>query len=243
MRAILTYHSIDHTGSPISVSPDGFRAHVEWLATGAVRVVSLTELLALADPVDAVALTFDDALASVGSEAAPLLAAHHFPAAVFVVSRHVGGDNRWNGGADFGIPVQAVLDWDALERLRTQGFTIGAHTRHHRHLRHCDHAELIDELSGCADDLAAKLGERPATFAYPYGDVDARVARAAGEQFSVCCTTEFQPVLAGTAHNVVPRLDAWYFQDASRLKRWGTPAFQRSVSMRHGLRRIRRIFH
>ena len=40
MRAILTYHSIDESGSPISVDPDAFRRHVRWLASGRVRVTT-----------------------------------------------------------------------------------------------------------------------------------------------------------------------------------------------------------
>ncbi|MBK9550504.1 MAG: hypothetical protein IPO52_15740 [Gemmatimonadetes bacterium] len=62
MRAILTYHAIDATGSVISVTPEDFAAHVSWAASGAVQVVSVEELLAFPDSVNAVALTFDDAL-------------------------------------------------------------------------------------------------------------------------------------------------------------------------------------
>ncbi len=242
MRAILTYHSIDRSGSVISVTPATFRAHVEWMAERNVRVVSLPELLALPDEVNAVALTFDDALASVAVEAAPLLAAHGFPATVFVVSRHVGGNNRWNGAGDPGIPEQPVLGWDALGRLREQGFSIGAHTRRHRPLPECGDAELADELAGAAEDIAKALGERPATFAYPYGAVDPRVARAAAEQFAIACTTAFRPVTGATPRAMVPRLDAWYFHDASRLRRWGTSRFRRAIALRDALRRTRRLF-
>lgn len=242
MRAILTYHGVDTTGSPISVTPDAFRAHVAWLASGSLRVVALTELLALPDDVDAVALTFDDALASIMTEAAPLLAAHALPATVFVVSRHVGGDNQWNGAGDPGVPIQPVLGWDALGRLRDQGFTIGAHTRHHRHLTHCSHGELADELGGARDDIARALGERPITFAYPYGAVDERVAHAAAGQFAIACTTAFQPIRTTTRRDLVPRLDAWYFKDASGLQRWGTPQFRRSLAVRHSLRRVQRAW-
>src|SRR5690606_37701023 len=60
MRAILTYHSIDESGSPISVSREAFRAHVRWLASGAVKVRPLAELVDARDGGDAVAITFDD---------------------------------------------------------------------------------------------------------------------------------------------------------------------------------------
>ena len=242
MRAILTYHSIDSSGSPISVTPKAFRQHVEWLAVGTVRVVSVPELLALPDDVDAVAITFDDALESVASVAAPLLAAHSIPATVFVVTGHVGRDNRWNGVGDRGIPVQRVLDWGALGRLREQGFHFGAHSRTHRHLTQCSDAELADQLEGSAEDMRAATGERPVTFAYPYGAFDRRVAAAAAGSFDIACTTEFQAIRAGVERSAVPRLDAWYFTDASKLGRWGSAGFARGVKMRHLLRRIRRTF-
>lgn len=241
MRAILTYHSIDRSGSAISLTPEAFRAHVDWLARGTVRVVPLMELLSLPAGTNAVALTFDDALESIGREAAPLLAAHGFPATVFVVSRHVGGDNRWRGVGDPGIPVQAILAWDALERMRREGFTVGAHTRTHRDLPRCSPSELADELAGSADDISAALGERPRTFAYPYGRCDSAVARAAAAEFDVSCTTEFQAVGSDSARERVPRLDAWYFKDASRLAAWGTPRFARRIAVRHALRRLRRM--
>ena len=38
MRAVLTYHSIDDSGSPISVRRDAFQRHVKWLASGQVAV-------------------------------------------------------------------------------------------------------------------------------------------------------------------------------------------------------------
>lgn len=242
MRGVLTYHAIDTSGSALSVTPQAFRAHIAWLAKGDVQVIPLPDLLALPDTTNAVALTFDDALASVAAEAAPVLAAHGFAATIFVVTRHAGGDNRWNGAGDAGIPVHAVLGWSALAKLKAEGFTIGAHTRQHRHLTHCSPTELDDELGGSADDIAAALGERPTTFAYPYGSVDDRVARAVRNHFAIGCTTVFQPVSAATQPDRVPRLDAWYFADPRRLECWGTAGFRRSVAFRHTLRRARRMF-
>ena len=47
MKAILTYHSVDDSGSAVSVSPDAFRRHVRWLASERVRVVTVPQLPAL----------------------------------------------------------------------------------------------------------------------------------------------------------------------------------------------------
>lgn len=241
MRAILTYHSIDRSGSAISVSPETFRAHIAWLAHGDVRVVSLSELLALPSSANAVAITFDDALESLATEAAPLLASHGFPATVFVVSQHVGGDNRWNGVTDPRIPVLPVLGWSALTWLQSQGFSIGAHTRQHRNLTRCSSAELESEIAGSADDIAGALGERPKSFAYPYGAFNQTVVAAAARVFDIACTTELRPLPPDAPRELLPRLDAWHFKDASQLARWGTRSFTGWIAFRHALRRLRRM--
>lgn len=240
MRAILTYHSVDHSGSVISVTPGVFRAHVAWLAGESVVVVGIAELLALPEASDAVALTFDDALASVATEAAPVLAAHGLPATVYVVTDHTGGDNRWGGVADTGIPTQPVLDWDALGRLGDAGWTIGSHTRRHRPLTRCSEAELEDELLGSAETIGRHLGTRPDSVAYPYGDCNDRVVGATARCYATACTTDHLPIADNTPSHSIPRLDAWYFGDPGSLQGWGTPRFRRRITWRHALRRIRR---
>src|SRR5512138_3223815 len=128
MRAILTYHSIDESASPISISERVFRRQVQWLAGGGVQVVSLDTLLRLPVDADAVALTFDDGFVNVGDLAAPMLVEHDLPATVFVVSDAVGGTNRWAAGPDPGVPELPLLGWDALARLSARGIDLGSHT-------------------------------------------------------------------------------------------------------------------
>ena len=66
MKAILTYHSVDASGSVISIDPEAFDGHIRWLASHRTAVVPLSELLALRDDTDAVAITFDDAFTNFG---------------------------------------------------------------------------------------------------------------------------------------------------------------------------------
>lgn len=226
MRAILTYHSLDESASPISLSPMAFRQHVEWLASGQVRVVGVQELLALDHHVDAVALTFDDGFANFAVEAWPLLRERGLPATVFVVADHVGGDNRWRGRSEAGIPVLPLLDWDALERLRAEGVTIGAHTRTHPFLPALDAGTLDEEMSLAAAEIGRRLGERPIGLAYPYGGVNDTVAREAARHYRWACTTEFRSLRAHESSQLLPRLDMWYFREPQRLSRWGTPDLQ-----------------
>src|SRR5579864_2255548 len=98
MRATLTYHSIDDSGSPISVSPTAFDAHLKWLNTGRVRVVSLDEIVTMPDDgQDAVAVTFDDGLLNTRQPVENLLSSG-LPVTLFVVSGYVGRTNTWGSG-------------------------------------------------------------------------------------------------------------------------------------------------
>src|SRR5687767_3782391 len=109
MRAILTYHSIDSSGSPISVDASTFRRQVEWLAAGWVRVVALEDLLDQPSDVDAVSLTFDDAFENFGTIASPLLEEHGLPSTVFVVTDRAGQTNQWDAAPQRGIPTLPLL--------------------------------------------------------------------------------------------------------------------------------------
>lgn len=244
MRAVLMYHSIDPSGSPISVSRETFREHIAFFASGAVDVVSL-EALAASRAVPAarpqVALTFDDGFANLQGDAFPLLAAHGLPSTVFVVSEQVGRDNAWGGVHAHAVPTLPLLDWDALGAAQAQGVTIGAHTRTHPHLSQRDTGARADELDGCVATIEARLGARPTTFAYPFGDVPPGARALVTPRFAVACTTLHRPVVAGDASHAIPRLDAWYFRAPGALADWGSSAFRLRVFIRHALRTARRV--
>jgi peptidoglycan/xylan/chitin deacetylase (PgdA/CDA1 family) len=239
VRAILTYHSVDPSGSPISIDAGVFRRQVTWLASGRVQVVNLAQLLRLSDETCAVALTFDDGFANFATEAAPLLRDRGLPATLFVVTDHVGRDNRWRGGGDAGVPALPLLDWDALGRLHEAGVTIGAHTRTHPRLTRLDRPMLEAELAGAAAEIERRLGERPETLAYPYGDVDNQVARAAAACYQWACTTELRPLSNAESRFRLPRLDSWYLQDPAWLAHWGSPQFRAWLWCRRQGRRLR----
>ena len=239
MRAILTYHSVDASGSPISIAETEFRAHVQWLASGAARVVSLETLTGPGAPDDALAITFDDAFQSFADTAWPMLRDNGLPVTLFVVSGQAGGTNAWGGRDAPGIPTLPLMDWDALGRAAEEGVALGSHSRRHPDLRRLDDAGLQDELAGSADAIADRTGRRPTAFAYPYGAVDARVAGAAGGVFRIACTTALRPLETHDVPLQLPRLDTYYLRDAARLATWGTPGFRRYLALRAGLRRAR----
>ena len=239
MRAILTYHSVDGSGSAISIDEAAFRAHVRWLASGAVRVVPLETLAGPGAPDDALALTFDDAFQNFAEVAWPLLRAHGLPVTLFVVSDRVGTTNAWGGREAPGIPTLPLMSWDALGRSLEEGVTLGAHSRTHADLRRVGDAELRDELAGSADTIAERTGRRPMALAYPYGGVDERVAAAAGACYHLACTTALRLLDGHDAPLQLPRLDTFYLREIAHLGSWGTPGFRRYVAYRAALRRVR----
>ena len=240
MRAILTYHSIDASGSPVSLSLETFAQHAAFLAGGRVKVLPLADLPALPDEQDAVALTFDDAFRNFASQAMPVLREKALPATVFVVSDAVGATNAWGGRNAPGIPTLPLMDWDELQDVAAAGFDIGAHTRRHLHLTTLSPSQLQDETAGCVDRIQAELGHRPLRFAYPYGDVNESVADHARKMFAHSVTTEFRP-RANDDPALLPRLDAFYFQRPRALDDWGSPAFRRRIWMRLQARRVREL--
>lgn len=239
MRGILTYHTVDASRSAISVDEEVFRRHAAWLASGAVHVCSLAELLAQPTEADAVALTFDDGFVTFVDRAWPLLRDHGLNATVFVVSDHAGGTNAWGGRAAAGIPTLPLMGWDTLGRLAEAGVELGAHTRTHRDLRGASPAELEDELEGSAERIACETGRRPSSFAYPFGLVDAAAAAAVARVYARACTTALRPLGPREDAHRLPRLDAYYLRAPGQLERWGAPAFRRYLSVRAAARAVR----
>lgn len=243
MRAILTYHSIDRSGSPISIAPEVFDRHVAWLAGGAVQVEPLATLAATSGPAadgrPRVAITFDDAFENFGGEAWPRLRDRGLPATVFVVSGHVGRTNLWGGRPSPGIPELPLLSWPALAAAAGEGAAIGAHSRSHPHLPDLAPGALADEIAGCQQDLAGRLGRAVTHFCYPYGDVSDAVAAVVSRHYALACTTAYRVVDDRDHALRLPRLDMGYFQRPGALDDWGRPSFLRRIAMRRAARAMR----
>jgi peptidoglycan/xylan/chitin deacetylase (PgdA/CDA1 family) len=242
VRAILTYHSIDPTGSAISISEEEFSGHVRWLASGRVRVVSLEELPHIPEETDGVAITFDDGFENFSRCAAPALREHGLPATVFVVTRRVGMTNAWNGRRDAGIPELPLLSWAELGRLHQQCVSLGAHSRTHPRLSGVSGTALEEEIEGSATDLREHLGVRPGTFAYPYGAVSPAAAALVRQGFGLAVTTELRMVERRDQSHLLPRLDMFYYREPGRLERWGTAGFRHHLRLRGGIRRVRGLW-
>ena len=240
MKAILTYHSVDESGSVISIAEQAFRRHVRWLASGRVRVLPLDRLVEAPPGEDAVAITFDDGLASFERIAAPLLLEHGLPATLFVVTDAVGTTNVWRGRGDAGIPVFDVIGWDALGRLATHGVSIGAHTCTHPNLALIDGESVEREIVASKAALARELGIDATTFAYPYGALCDAARDVVAREFQYGVTTRLAMLAPHDHPALLPRLDSYYFRAPGTLEAWGTARFRMRLGLLAGARSVRR---
>ena len=183
---ILCYHALSPSwDAALSTTAERFAGQLETLASLGYRGTTFTEAAQAPPRSRVVAVTFDDAFRSVFTLARPILEQFGVPGTVFVPTDFIdtGGPLRWSGidrwiGGSHASELKP-MSWDEIRALNRAGWEIGSHTCSHPRLTLLDDAELADEMvrskAVCEDRLAG-----PCTaVAYPYGDVDARVVRAA----------------------------------------------------------------
>ncbi len=82
--------------------------------------------------------------------------------AIDVMFAEVGGDER-------ALTNRLYMTWDDARALRDAGIEIGGHTVNHEILSRLDAAGARAEIDGSKRALAAELGLKPRSFAYPFG--------------------------------------------------------------------------
>lgn len=200
-----------------------FEAHLQALSDAGAVVLTLSELAAgLGDgslPERAVAITFDDAFASVASEAAPRLLRRGWPATVYCVSGYLGATNDWPT-QPAGVPRRRLVSAQQLVELAAAGFEIGAHTLSHAPLSQLSGSVLHDEVVGCRHRLEAVVGQPVRTFACPYGDPPTEAGRELIEQtYDVVCATRLDTARLGSNPYALARVDAHYLRNPRLLAR------------------------
>ncbi|HVY61530.1 MAG TPA: polysaccharide deacetylase family protein, partial [Planctomycetota bacterium] len=97
---VLCYHAVSQTWpADLSVRPDAFRAQLAKLVGRGYRGATVTQALLQPRTGKTVCVTFDDAYASVLTEAFPILRELGLPATVYAPSVFVGSDEpmSWPG--------------------------------------------------------------------------------------------------------------------------------------------------
>ena len=235
--AILTYHSIDTSGSVISVPPSVFRSQMEFLAASGIPVAPLDQVF---HQPGSVAITFDDGFANLAEHAFPLLERYGLPATVFVVSEYCGRHNDWPSQPLGAVPILPLLNWEDLQKLPA-GIDIGAHTATHPDLSRLPAQDCEREMNSCRQQIEQRLGKAVPCFAYPYGASSPEVRKLAARNFDLAVGTSLRFLPAQPDRMDLPRIDAYYLRESFPLERLFGSSGRIYIAMRGLLRDIRRL--
>jgi peptidoglycan/xylan/chitin deacetylase (PgdA/CDA1 family) len=230
--AILTYHSLDPSGSVISTHPETFRGQMEVLAAGRIPVVPLGEIQRAPG---GIALTFDDGYANFLDHALPVLLQHGFPATLFVVTGKCGGHNDWARRA----PRFPLMTWSDLEGLPSQHIRLGGHTVGHLNLARLPEDRAAREMLECRTELEARTGRAVEALAYPYGVSTPALRRLARRHFRLACGASLRFLSPRNDPFDLPRLDAYYLRQVFWFERLMRPEGRAWLAWRRCTRRFR----
>jgi peptidoglycan/xylan/chitin deacetylase (PgdA/CDA1 family) len=212
---VLCYHAVSPTwNATISVTPDTLERQLSRLVRAGWRGATFTD--AVLDPRGprTLAVTFDDGFASVFDVAEPILTRLGLPATVFAPTAFMSEHQplRWQGIEGWqGTPYEHELrcmTWDQLGQLADRGWEIGSHSSRHPHLTRLPNLELGEEMRGSFEECSRRLGRPCRSIAYPYGEVDERVAECArevGYETGACLSHSLTPLGA----YLWPRVGIW----------------------------------
>lgn len=196
---ILMYHYIsplpedaDVYRIDLTVEPEIFATHLEYLRDNDYQTISLYELhnalLYGAElPPKPIILTFDDGHLDHYTHAFPMLQTFGFSATFFVIT----------GLADRNHPD--YITWEHIREMANAGMHMQPHTKTHIDLRERDNDRLIYEILGSVESLEAHTQQTARVFAYPAGRYDdntlaivdaLNIQRAVTTQFGAYHTTD-----------------------------------------------------
>lgn len=233
MRAILTFHSVDEKDSVISYHPQYFSQLLGELDARNIPVMTLDTLL---DPQtrQGVAITFDDGMKSVCTNALPVIRDHGVSAHMFLATGVIG-EEPWPRQAG-GEPTFEMLDWSEIEKLHDAGVLVESHTHSHPDMRTLT-SEQIEEECTKADELIEKrLGRRPDYFAYPFGYHNKKVRDLVRPRYKATVTTELRRLGSEEDNAALPRLDTYYLQSGVYIRNIDSPLLRGYLAVRNILR-------
>jgi peptidoglycan/xylan/chitin deacetylase (PgdA/CDA1 family) len=242
--AILTYHSLDDSGSVLSTSPKAFAEQMEILSDSDVKVISLDhapDLIENSHPAAErlVAITFDDGFQNVLTTGLPILQRRGFPATVFLVTAYCGGDNSWPSQPQH-VARRPLLDWSQIKEMSAAGISFGSHTCTHPDLTCLPPQFAEQEMITSKKTIEDSLGRSVQLLAYPYGAYNQTVKQFAQLHFSLAFTTELDFVRTASDLAALERLDCYYLRHSILFRRLFSPKIAAYIRFRRKLHALRR---
>ncbi len=241
--AILTYHSLDESGSILSTPPRIFAEQMRILSELDVRVIPLGQvqhqLQPGLPPECLVAITFDDGFRNVYQHGFPALQRYGFPATVFLVTDHCERTNSWPSQPRF-AERRPLLQWNEIREMSAAGIAFGSHTRTHPDLRTLPRVAAEEELVTSKKVIEDVIGRSVDTFAYPYGAYDDTIRRLAQAHFSLACATDLDFARTESDPFALERLDMYYLRRSVLFRRLFSSEIAAYIRSRRSIRELRR---
>lgn len=181
---VLLYHSIDSTGSVVSITSEEFRRQMAYLNATGYKTISLPDFLGYlcSDTVPRgkmVVLTFDDGFKNNYTEAFPILREYGFTATIFLATDYIDRVCSWEKHDS--IPRLPLLSWDEIKEMSDYGIDFESHTCSHPYLSRLTREEMRKELLGSKKVIETQLNKPVTFFCHPYGDSSRETQEAARE--------------------------------------------------------------
>lgn len=219
---MLMYHAVlpgaDTPAWPWAVSMKRFCEQLDFLVAEGYATPTMRELAAMDTPPAGrtAVITFDDGYAN-NLAASEVLLKRGIRATWFMVTGSIGQTPQWPSD---GRPEGRLLNADELRDMHDNGMEIGSHTVSHTRLTELDAPRLKQELADSKSALHALLNDDITSFAYPYGDWDARCAAAVREAgYTAACTTQSGWALRDRDAYTLRRLTVFNTDTVSTLAR------------------------
>ena len=175
---IIVYHSVDESGSCISMSVSEFTGQMEYIKKNGYKTLTAGNLAdnlrkGIKMPDRSVVLTFDDGFENNYSVVFPILKNLGLTATIFLTTDYLSKKCTWDKKDD--IPDLPLLSWDMVREMSKHGIDFQSHTATHPHLPLLSDDIIKNELRKSRLAIEDKIGTKCDILCYPYAEFDARI--------------------------------------------------------------------
>lgn len=241
--SILTYHSLDDSGSVISTSPGAFEMQMKYLAQNGYQSLSLSEATVFIRerkpfPEKVFVMTFDDGYQNNYTRAFPAMKEFGFKGTIFLISAYC--EKFWSGDGS-SLDARPMLSWSEIKEMHEYGIEFGAHTSTHPDLTRIPFEQAEGEIRESKAAIQDRLGAEVTTFAYPYGKYNTEVKKMVGGQFYGACSTRLGRAQIGNDPFSLNRIDMYYLRDFKFFSKLATQRLAWYLQFRQVLRDTKAI--